>query len=274
MAQQDYGAMLNQFRLMSERYGVVNKIIDVPVNPKSDEELVKVYEEAITDKTKLLMVCHMINITGHVLPIRKICDMAHKKGVEVMVDGAHTFAHVKTSMKELDCDYFGTSLHKWLSAPLGGGMLYVKKKNIAKLWPLFAEDVLAEDDIYRLNHTGTTPVHTISGINDAIDFHLTLGAERKEERLRFLQNYWTDKVRELPNIILNTPEDRQRSCAIANVGVKGYTPQQLAKTLFEKYKIWTVAIDIPSVKGCRITPNIYTTTEELDELVNALKELI
>ncbi len=273
MAAQDYRAMLNQFRLMSERYGVVNKIIDVPVNPTSDEEVVKVYADAITDKTKLLMVCHMINITGHILPIRKICDMAHAKGVEVMVDGAHSFAHVKTSMKDLDCDYFGASLHKWLSAPLGGGMLYVKKEKIPKLWPLFAESVLPKDDIYRLNHTGTTPVHTISGINDAIDFYLWLGAERKEERLRFLQNYWTDKVRDLPHITLNTPQQRQRSCAIANVAVKGFTPQELAKTLFEKYNIWTVAIDIPTVKGCRITPNIYTTTEELDALVAALTKL-
>lgn len=273
MAEQDYGAMLNQFKLEAQRHGIVNKIVNVPINPQSDEEVVKVYEEAITPKTKLLMVCHLINITGHILPIRKICDMAHKHGVEVLVDGAHAFAHIPVSMKDLDCDYYGTSLHKWMNAPLGGGFLYIKKEKIKKILPLFAEDALEEDNIYRLNHTGTTPVHTIMGINDAIDFHLELGATRKEERLRFLQNYWTDQLRNIPNIYFNTPEQKERSCAIANVGIKGYTPQQLSKTLFEKYHIWTVAIDIPTVKGCRITPNIYTTTEELDELVFALKEL-
>lgn len=273
MAAEDYGAMLNQFKLEALKHGIVNKIVNVPINPQSDEEIVRVYENAITPKTKLLMVCHLINITGQILPIRKICDMAHRYNVEVLVDGAHSFAHIPVSMKDLDCDYFGTSLHKWMNAPLGGGFLFVKKEKIKKILPLFAEDALPEDDIYRLNHTGTTPVHTIMGINNAIDFHLELGATRKEERLRFLQNYWTDQLRNVPNIYFNTPEQKQRACGIANVGIKGYTPQQLAKTLFEKYNIWTVAIDIPTVKGCRITPNIYTTTEELDELVAALNEL-
>ena len=273
MALEDYGAMLNHFRLQAERHGVVNKTISVPLNPENDEEVVKVYEEAITDKTRLIMVCHMINITGHILPVRKICDMAHRYGVEVMVDGAHSFAQIPTSMKELGCDYFGTSLHKWLSSPLGCGFLYIKKEKIAGLWPLFAEDKMEKSNIYRLNHTGTRPVHSMQGINAALDFYEWLGAERKEKRLRYLQNYWTDKVRGIKKITLNTPEDKKRSCGIANVAVAGYTPEELAEILFEKYTIWTVAINRPTVKGCRITLNIYTSTEELDNLVKALKEL-
>ena len=273
MAEQDYGAMLDMFKLQEKRYGIVNKIISLPNNPKSDEEIVQLYENAITSKTKLLMVCHMVNITGQILPVRKICDMAHARGVEVMVDGAHSFAHIKTSMKDLDCDYYGTSLHKWLSAPIGGGMLYVKKNKVANLWPLFAESPKAENDILRLNHTGTKPVHTDLGIAHAIEYHEKLGAERKEARLRFLQNYWTNKVRKLPHIQLNTPEDPKRSCAIANVNVKGMKPHNLAKVLFDKYKIWTVAINRPGVVGCRITPNVYTSTDELDKFVKALTEL-
>jgi selenocysteine lyase/cysteine desulfurase len=199
--------------------------------------------------------------------------MAHAKGVEVMVDGAHAFAHINFSVQDLNCDYYGASLHKWLSVPLGAGILYVKKGNASHVWPLLASGDEGENDIYRLNHIGTHPVHTDLTIVNAIDFYLKIGRDRKEERLRYLQNYWTNKVRHLPHVILNTPEDPKRSCGIANVGVKGLKPQELADILFKKYKIYTVAIDGANVHGCRITPNIYTTTGEFDTLVKALKEL-
>ena len=273
MAEQDYGAMVNHFKLVGRRYGVVNKILSVPNNPGSDEEIVKMYEDAITDKTKLLMICHMINITGHILPVRKICDMAHKRGVKVMVDGAHAFGHITFSMQDLNCDYYGASLHKWLSVPLGSGILYVSKENIPSLWPLLASGNNNPDDIYRLNHIGTHPVHTDLTISDAIDYYLMIGPERKEKRLRYLQRYWSDQVRGLPNIIMNTPEEPHRSCGIANVGVKGINPKDLAEILFEKYNIYTVGIDGQNVHGCRITPNVFTTPAELDVLVAALKEL-
>lgn len=273
MAEQDYGAMLEMFKQVAKRYGVVNKIVSVPNHPSSDEEIVELYSKAITEKTKLLMVCHMVNITGHILPIRKICDMAHKKGVQVMVDGAHAFAHFQFALPDLDCDYYGSSLHKWLSAPLGAGMLYVKKGNAAKVWPLLAEGDKKDDDIYRLNHIGTHPVHTDLAIGDAVDFHQKIGGERKEARLRYLQNYWTSKVRNLPHVIVNTPVDPKRSCGIANVGIKGMKPKELADTLMAKYKIYTVAIDGANVFGCRISPNLYTTPAELDVFVKALGEM-
>lgn len=273
MAEQDYGAMLDMFRQVAKRYGVVNKLISLPNHPQSDEEIVELYANAITSKTKLLMVCHMVNITGHILPVKKICDMAHSKGVQVMVDGAHAFAHFRYSIPDLHCDYYGTSLHKWLSVPLGAGFLYVKKENIGKVWPLFGDEGRKDDDILRLNHTGTHPVAVHLAIENALDFYQKLGAERKEARLRYLQNYWTSKVRPMPHVIINTPADPARSCGIANVGVKNMKPGDLAKTLLEKYKIWTVAIDGASVHGCRITPNIYTTPQELDTFVQALSEL-
>lgn len=273
MAEQDYGAMLEMFKQVARRYGVINKVVTVPNHPQSDEEIVNLYASAITEKTKLLMVCHMINITGHILPIRKICDMAHKRGVQVMVDGAHSFAHIKFAIPDLDCDYFGTSLHKWLSVPLGAGLLYVKKERIGGVWPLIAEGERKPDDISRLNHIGTHPVHTDLTIADAIDFYNVIGVERKEARLRYLQNYWTSKVRELPNVVLNTPADPARSCGIANVGIKDMKPGDLSNTLFQKYKIYTAAIDGAGVHGCRITPNVYTTTAELDVLVKALTEI-
>jgi selenocysteine lyase/cysteine desulfurase len=273
MAEQDYGSMLNMFKLMEKKHGIVNKIVSLPNNPASDEEIVNLYANAITSKTRLLMVCHMVNITGQVLPVRKICDMAHSKGVEVMVDGAHAFAHLNFSISDLNCDYYGASLHKWLSVPLGAGILYVKKGNASHVWPLLASGVNDENDIYRLNQIGTHPVHTDLTISNSIDFYLKIGRDRKEERLRYLQTYWTSKVRNLPHIILNTPEDPKRHCGIGNVGVKGMKPQDLADTLLKKYKIYTVAIDGAGVHGCRITPNVYTTTQELDTFVKALKDL-
>jgi selenocysteine lyase/cysteine desulfurase len=273
MAEQDYGAMLDMFAQVSQRYGMTNKIISLPNHPASDEEVVTLYANAITSKTKLLMVCHMVNITGQILPVQKICDMAHAKGVPVMVDGAHAFAHMKYSIPDLHCDYYGASLHKWLSVPLGAGMLYVKKENIGKVWPLFADSPRPMDDIARLNHTGTIPVATDLAIADAIDFYHMIGAERKEARLRYLQQYWTSRVRKLSHVIVNTPEDPKRSCGIANAGVKGKSPAELAKILIDKHKIYTVAIDRPGVQGCRITPNLYTSIQDLDALVKALNSL-
>jgi selenocysteine lyase/cysteine desulfurase len=273
MAEQDYGSMLNMFKLMEKKHGVVNKIISVPNHPASDDEIVNLYANAITSKTRLLMVCHMINITGQILPVRKICDMAHSKGVEVLVDGAHAFAHLNFSISDLNCDYYGASLHKWLSVPLGAGILYVKKGNASHVWPLLASGVTDQNDIGWLNQIGTHPVHTDLTIADSIDFYLKIGRDRKESRLRYLQSYWTSKVRNLPHIEVNTPADPARHCGIGNVGVKGMKPQVLADTLLKNYKIYTVAIDGAGVHGCRITPNLYTTTKELDTFVDALKKL-
>jgi selenocysteine lyase/cysteine desulfurase len=274
IAEQDYPCMLDMFNQISGRCRVVNKIISIPNHPTSDEEIVSLYEEAITERTKLLMVCHMINITGQILPVRKISDMAHKKGVLVMIDGAHTVGHIKFTIPELGGDFFGSSLHKWLSVPLGAGLLWIRKDKIKKIWPVFApEDHHSEDDIIRLNHTGTHPVHTDLTIVDAIDFYNLIGAERKEARLRYLQQYWTSRVRKRPGIILNTPEDPARSCGIANVGIKGFKPEDLSEVLFKKYNIYCAAIDIANVQGCRITPNIFNTITELDVLIKALIEL-
>ncbi|MBT8278007.1 MAG: aminotransferase class V-fold PLP-dependent enzyme [Bacteroidia bacterium] len=272
-AEQDYGAMKMMFEQVSKRFGTVNKVVSVPNHPKSDEEIVNLYSNAITSKTKLLMVCHMINITGHILPIKKICQMAHSKGVQVMVDGAHCVGHFQFNIPDLECDYYGSSLHKWLAVPLGTGMLYVKDDHIDTLWPIFAEHHREPGDISRLNHTGTLPVYHDLSIENAIDYYNYLGAKRKESRLRYLQNYWSSQVRDIDGIVLNTPKDPARSCGIANVGIEGMKPADLAKRLMEDYKIFTVAIDYANVKGCRITPNVFTLTEELDVFVNALKEM-
>ncbi len=273
MAEQDYGAMLNHFKYVGQRYGVVNKLVSVPNHPRDDQEIVDLYASAITDKTRLLMVCHMVNITGQILPVRKIADMAHARGVEVMVDGAHAYSHVDFKMKDLDCDYYGTSLHKWLSAPLGAGMLYVRKEKIDSVWPLFAERELEENDMRRLNHIGTHPVHVDLGIINAIEYQNTIGLKRKEERLRYLQHYWTSQLREVPKVVINTPVEQHRHAGIGNVGIEGIEPRDLADRLMKDYRIFTVPINRPGVIGLRITPNVYTTIDELDALVAAITEI-
>jgi selenocysteine lyase/cysteine desulfurase len=271
LAHQDYGSMIDMFRLQARRFGTSNKFVDVPMDPKSDDEIVKVYADALTPKTRLLMISHMVNITGHILPVRAICDMAHARGVPVMVDAAHTFAHLDYRIPDLHCDYYGASLHKWLSTPLGAGILYVRRDRIEKLWPIYADDSVPADNIRKLNHTGTHPVHTDLTIERALAFHEMIGSARKEARLRYLQQYWIGRVRGWPKIVINTPSDPTRSCAIANVGVQGMPPADLARILFEKHQIFTVAIDGAGVHGVRVTPQVYTSTAELDTFVRALK---
>ena len=272
-AKQDYGTMKEMFEQISSRYGVKTKIVSVPNHPKNDEEIVSIYESQITDKTKLIMICHMINITGQILPVKKICEMAHSYGVEVMVDGAHCVGHFDFSIDEFNCDYYGSSLHKWLATPLGAGLLYVNKNNTHKIWPLLANGNTNKKDIKRLNHIGTHPVHTDLAISNSIDYTNWIGMKKKEKRLRYLQRYWSDKLRTIENVIVNTPKDLNRSCGIGNVGLSNMSPSQMSNVLFEKYKIFTVAIDYANVKGCRISPNIFTTTNELDQFISAVKEM-
>jgi selenocysteine lyase/cysteine desulfurase len=273
MAAQDYGAMLDMFKLQERRHGITSRIVSLPMDPQSDDEIVRLYESAITPKTRLLMICHMVNITGQLLPVAAVADMAHRHGVQVMVDGAHSFAQLDFKIPDLHGDYFAASLHKWLGNPLGAGILWVKRDHIAELWPTFADSTVPEDDIRKLNHTGTQPVHTVLAISDALDFHESIGTARKEARMRWFQQYWTTKLRGTPRIYFNTPSDPRRSGAIANVGITGMEPKALGDALFDRYKIWTVAIDGAGVRGVRVTPHVFTSTQELDALVTALREL-
>lgn len=269
MCDQDYGSMLEQFRQEERRHGLKLVEVDVPLHPKSDEELVDVYARAMTPRTKVILVSHMINITGHIMPVKKIAAMAHARGVPVIVDAAHSFAQVNYRIPDLDGDFLGVSLHKWLCTPLGAGLLYVRRDKVKDVWPLFGDTSRPADDIRKLERSGTKPIWTTLAIRDAIRFHKMVGADRKEARLRYLQQYWTDKVRSIPKVYLNTPTGN-RACAIANVGVTGMTPAQLATTLFDEHRIYTVAINTGPVRGVRVTPHLYTTTADLDALVTAL----
>ena len=272
-AQQDYGSMKLMFEQVSKRYNIKAKVISIPNHPSSDEEIVQLYENQITKKTKLLMVCHMINITGQILPIKKICEMAHSYGVEVMVDGAHCIGHFNFSIENLNCDYYGSSLHKWLSAPLGAGLLYIKEKHISKIWPLLAGHSNDFNGIKKLNHLGTNPVHVHLAINNALDYIDWVGIKRKEKRLKKLQNHWIQNLKNVSNVEINTPLSFSRSFGIGNIGIKGMPPKIMAEQLLKKFNIFTVAIDYANVKGCRITPNIYNSIDEIEVFIDAIRKL-
>lgn len=273
MAAQDYGAMLDQFALQARRYGMVNRIVSLPNHPRSDDEIVELYANAITPRTRLLLVSHVVNITGQILPVRKIVDMAHARNVRVAVDGAHAFAHVDFRIPDVGADFYAASLHKWLGAPLGAGLLYVRRDQIASLRPLYADATFPDDDIRKLNHTGTHPVHTDLAIRQAIAFHASIGTARKEARLRYLQRYWTTQVRGLHKVEVNTPVEPHRAAGIANFGIAGIAPPELAKVLLDRFRIWTVGIERENVHGVRITPHLHTTPAELDALVGAIRQL-
>lgn len=269
----DYPNMKNAWLQREKRDKIKLVWIDLPMPAENDGEIVSAYEKAFTKKTKVVHVTHLINWTGQILPVKKIADAAKARGIEVVCDGAHSFAHLDYKIPELGCDYFGTSLHKWLCAPFGSGMMFIKKEKIQNIWTLFASDNPQSDDIRKFEAQGTRSFATEQAIRNAIEFHLLIGAERKEQRLRFLKNYWSEKVKDISRIKFFTSLKQQYSCALCCVGIEGMKPQDLENELFSKWKIHTTAIDFEAVKGVRVTPHVYTSLRDLDLLAEALKEI-
>lgn len=267
----EYGSMKFAFAQRAARDGIKNNILELPLTAMSDDEIVAAYKNALTPNTKVILVSHLVYLTGQILPVRAICDMAHERGVEVIVDGAHAFAHLAYKIPDLLGDYYAASLHKWMMAPLGTGLLYIKKDKIKKIWPLFGAANYDSDSIGKFGNIGTRPVYVQLALAEAIHFNEGLGLERKEARLRYLKNYWAEQLRAVPRITVHTPFESHRSCAIAVVSIEGREPGDVANVLYDKYKIFTVAPGYRNV--VRIAPNIYSTTGELDRFVAAMKEL-
>jgi selenocysteine lyase/cysteine desulfurase len=270
---QDYPSMLNAIKQRVNREGVVLKQVSVPVPLDDERELVKRFENAITPKTKIILVSHVINLTGQILPIKEIVAMGKQRGIDVIVDGAHSFGHFDFTMDELGCDFFGTSLHKWLNAPFGTGLLYIRKNRIKDIWPLFGAVEGEEDKIEKLEHLGTRSFPSELTIGHAVDFHNGIGIKRKAERLKYLTDYWVSKVKDNPKISFNTSFKNGKYGAIANVKIDGLTAKEIQKKLFSDYKIYTIAIDHDEVKGVRVSPNIFTSLKELDLLAEALNTI-
>lgn len=274
-AVQEYPAMIAMIQQLAKRYRIKPVEIFIPFQPSSDEEIISLYQNKITSKTRLILVSHIINITGQVLPIKKICQMAHQHAIEVLVDGAHAIGHLDFKITDFDCNYYASSLHKWLSVPLGAGLLYVKTQHIPKIWPLLGDNEFPTHDIRKLNHTGTQPFAAQLTIPFAIDYLQQIGLKNKENRLKALKKRWYQKLWDLknPKFEFFSPLEESRSCGIANIGIKNMKPSDLADILLKDYKIWTVAIDFAGVHGIRVTPNVYNTFEEMDALYDALVKI-
>jgi selenocysteine lyase/cysteine desulfurase len=269
----DYPNMMNAWRQRAERDGIVYKQITFDFPIEDNDAIVKAYEQAITPRTRIIHVTHMVNWVGQTMPVQQIADMAHAHGIEVIADGAHSFGLIDFKIPDLHCDYFGTSLHKFLSAPIGSGMMWVKRDKIEKLWPLTSSAEPHSADIRKFESLGTRSFPIEQGIGEAINFHEAIGSKRKQERIFYLKNYWATRAREIPGVKLHTSLDPRFSCAICGVSIEGMTPGQLASTLFGRYKIHTVGIDYETVHCVRVTPHVYTRIDDLDKFVNALGEI-
>lgn len=270
---QDYPRMLTTLKQRELREGLKVNLIKIPIAPENVDDIATAFERAVTPKTKLILVSHQINLTGQILPVKKICDMARSKGIETIVEGAHAFAQFDFKRDDLGCDYYGTSLHKWIYAPKGTGMLYVKKDKIAKVWALMASEDKNRNDIRKFEEIGTHSAAMRLAIGEAILFHNAIGGKRKEERLRYLSRYWMNKLKDVPKVGFNTSFDPKQSCAIANFKIDGIDPVALGGYLMSKHKIFTTPIMFPEFNGIRITPNVYTTLWELDRFCSVVEDV-
>jgi selenocysteine lyase/cysteine desulfurase len=259
---------------MERRNGVVLRQFSIPVPSEDDDAIVALFEENITPRTRMILMCHMINITGQILPVKGVVQMARKHDIPVIVDGAHTFAHFVFKHEDLDCDYFGTSLHKWLNAPHGTGLLYVRKEKIGETWPLMAAAERQDDDIRKFEEIGTHPAAPYLAIGDALTFHLGVGPERKEARLRYLRDYWAKQLIDNDRIRLHTSLKPEFACGLAVVQIEGIDSGDLGTHMWRNHKIIVTPIKHPEFEGIRVTPNISSSLMELDRFVAAMQNVL
>jgi len=270
---QDYPRMLTTLRQRERRENLKLKLIQIPIPPKDLDEITAAFEKGMTSRTRLILIAHQINITGQITPVRAVCEMARAKGIETIVDGAHSFGQFDFKQKDLACDYFGTSLHKWLFAPKGTGLLFVKRDKIEKLWPLMAAESKQAPDIRKFEEIGTHSAAPRLAIGEALLFSNGIGGKRKEARLRYLSRYWMNKLKDVPKIRFNTSFDPKQSCAIANVKIEGLDQSAIGSYLFNKHRIFTTPIVHEEFTGIRITPNLYTTLNELDRFCESMETI-
>ncbi len=271
---QDYGRMLTTWDQRRRRDGITVTSIEFETPAPSMEYLVDIFERAITPRTKVLHFCHITNLSGQIFPAGELCRMARARGITTIVDGAHAYAHFPFTCDELDCDYYGTSLHKWLLAPHGTGFLYARRELIGNVWPLMAAAESMNDNIRKFEEIGTHPAANHNAISEALTFHQGIGAERKAARLRYLRDRWMRRLEGQPGVLLHTSFDPAMSCGLANVGIDGLEPNQIVEHLWKHHRVHVVGIGHPACTGIRVTPNVYTTVEEVDRFADAMEGVI
>ncbi len=271
---QDYPRMLTTFNQMERRLGVKINKVKYPAPLMNKNDYVEALEKGITPNTKIILISHVCFLTGQILPVRDVCRMAHEKGIEVIVDGAHSFNHFPYKLSDLECDYFGTSLHKWTYAPIGTGMLYVKKNLIKKIWPLMAAPKEMNNNIRKFEEIGTHPAANHNAIAEALAFNEQIGIERKAERLRYLHKHWINRLKKFDNVKFMLDIDNDSNWAgIVNFAIDGVDVSKLASYLLNNYRIFTVAIVFEEFHGVRVTPNVYTLVSEMDLFADVLEKV-
>ena len=271
---QDYGRMINTFKQRERRENIVLRQFVVPVPAEDPSQLVSLFQQQITPRTKVILMSHMINLTGQILPVREVAAMARRHGIPVIVDGAHGLAHFDFKLSDLDVDYYATSLHKWLFAPHGTGLLYVRRDKIGDLWPLMAANEAQRTDIRKFEEIGTHPAANYLAIAEALTFYQEIGPKRKEARLIYLRNYWANRLLENDRVHLHTSLKPGFACGIANVQIEGVDSGELNDWLFKEHRILTTAIKHDEFQGVRVSPSVYTTREELDRFCDAVEHVI
>ena len=267
---QDYGRMLTTWDQRVRREGITLTKVSFPDPPPSMPYLVDMFERAITPRTKVIHFCHITNLSGQIFPVRDICRMARARGIRTIVDGAHAFAHFPFTRDELECDYYGTSLHKWLLAPIGTGFLYVRRELIGETWPLMAAAEHQDEDIRKFEEIGTHPAANHNAIAEALVFHQGIGGERKAARLRYLRNRWMNALKDRPGVRLHTSFDPAQACGLANVGIEGIEPGALASHLWQQHRIIVTPIGHEACTGIRVTPNVYTMASQVDRFLEVM----
>ncbi|UCH64086.1 MAG: aminotransferase class V-fold PLP-dependent enzyme [Fidelibacterota bacterium] len=271
---QDYPRMITTFKQRERREGLVLKEFSIPVPAEKPQEIVELFERNITRKTKVILMCHMINLTGQILPVKEVVAMARQRGIPVIVDGAHALAHFDFRLSDLNCDYYATSLHKWLCAPHGTGLLYVRRDKIADLWPMMAAPETMDDDIRKYEEIGTHPAANYLAIADALTFHQGIGAANKEARMRYLRDRWAKRLLKHNRVRLHTSLKPRFACGLATVQVEGIDPEQLTDYLWKKHRIIVTPLKHPEFEGIRVTPNVYTTLDEIDRFSDIMETVI
>ncbi len=271
---QDYPRMLTTWRQRELREGIKVRKVSFPVPPKSVDQLFEVFERNLTPRTRVIHFCHITNLTGQIFPVKRICQLARERGIEAIVDGAHAFAHFPFKHADLDCDYYGSSLHKWLLAPFSTGLLYVRKAKIKDLWSLMGSEEKNAGDIRKFEEIGTHPSANALAIAEALDFHEGIGPERKAARLRYLFHRWAKRLEGQKGVKILTPFDPKQSCGLANISVEGMDMGKLGQYLMDKYRIITTPIGHEEFQGLRVTPNVYTTLRDVDTFAEAMERVI
>jgi selenocysteine lyase/cysteine desulfurase len=271
--EQDYPRMLQTWSQRERRDGIEVTRIQFPV-PTTADDLVARFEQAITPRTKVLHFCHITNLTGQLFPVQRLSRMARERGIVTIVDGAHAFAHFPFKLADLECDYYGTSLHKWLLAPHGTGFLYVRRELIPRTWPLQAAPLTRDDNIRKFEEIGTNPAGVKASIAEALAFHRAIGAPVKAERLRYLTLRWADRLKANPRVQIHSSLEPGQTWGLALVGIEGVPAARISTFLYDNYRIVINAVTRPDYQGVRVTPNVYTTLEEIDTFSEGVERIL